>query len=61
MVYKGDELVVYGYLNARFKLDIDDSKSQSRYIFTLNSGDVIDLQSYTFIFLYILMITKKMD
>jgi hypothetical protein len=27
MVYKGDELVVYGYLNARFKLDIDDSKS----------------------------------
>jgi len=27
MVYKGDELVVYRYLNAKFKLDIDDSKS----------------------------------
>ena len=61
MIYKGDKLEVYGYSNARFKLYINDSKSQSRYIFTLNGDDFIDLQSHTFIFFYILMITKKKE
>lgn len=40
LVYKGHELVVYGYLDTSFQLDIDDNKSQLGYFFTLN-GNVV--------------------
>ena len=41
LVYGGDkELVVNGYIDARFDTDPDDSKSQTGYVFILNSGDV---------------------
>ena len=40
-VYGGDkELVVNGYVNARFDTDPDDSKSQTGYVFILNGGVV---------------------
>ena len=42
LVYGGDkELVVKGYVDARFDTDPDDSKSQTGYVFTLNGGAVI--------------------
>ena len=41
LVYGGDEeLVVKGYVDASFDTDLDDSKSQSRYIYILNGGAV---------------------
>ena len=41
LVYGGDkELVVNGYINARFDTDPDDSKSQTGYVFLLNGGVV---------------------
>ena len=34
LVYGGDEeLVVKGYINASFDIDLDDSKSQTRYVY----------------------------
>ena len=41
LVYGGDkELVVNGYVDARFDTDLDDSKSQTGYIFILNGEAV---------------------
>jgi hypothetical protein len=41
LVYGGEEeLVVTGYTDASFQTDQDDSKSQPRYVFTINSGAV---------------------
>ena len=41
LVYGGDkELVVNGYVDARFDTDSDDSKSQTGYVFLLNGGAV---------------------
>ena len=41
LVYGGDtELVVSGYTDASFQTDIDDSRSQSGYVFMLNGGAV---------------------
>ena len=41
LVYGGDkELIVSGYVDASFDTDPDDSKSQTRYVFTLNGGAV---------------------
>ena len=39
LVYGGDkELVINGYIDASFDTDLDDSKSQSGYVFLLNGG-----------------------
>jgi hypothetical protein len=39
LVYGGaEELVANGYTNASFQTGKDDSKSQSRYVFSLNGG-----------------------
>ena len=39
LVYGGDkELVIKGYVDASFDTDLDDSKSQSGYVFILNGG-----------------------
>jgi hypothetical protein len=41
LVYGGEEvLVVMGYTDASFQTDQDDSKSKSRYVFTINGGAV---------------------
>ena len=41
LVYGGDEeLAVKGYVDASFDTDLDDSKSQTRYIYILNGGAV---------------------
>ena len=41
LVYGGEEeLVVMSYTDASFQTDKDDSKSQSGYVFTINSGAV---------------------
>jgi hypothetical protein len=41
LVYAGEqELVVTGYTDAGFQTDQDDSKLQSGYVFTINSGAV---------------------
>ena len=41
LVYGGDEeLVVKGYVDASFNTDLDDSKSQTGYVFILNGGPV---------------------
>ena len=41
LVYGGDkELVVNGYVDASFDTDLDDSKSQTRYVFIFNHGAV---------------------
>ena len=41
LIYGGDkELVVNGYIDASFDTDLDDSKSQSGYVFLLNGGAV---------------------
>ena len=36
----GKEFVVKGYVDASFDTDLDDSKSQTVYVFILNGGDV---------------------
>ena len=38
LVYSGSNLKLEGYFDSNFQSDPDDSKSISRYIFTLNSG-----------------------
>ena len=41
LVYGGDEeLVVKGYVDASFDIDLDDSKSQTGYVYILNGGAV---------------------
>jgi hypothetical protein len=35
-----EELVVKGYSDASFQTDVDDSKSQSDFVFYLNGGAV---------------------
>ena len=41
LVYGGDkDLVVNGYVDASFDTDLDDSKSQTGYVFILNGGAV---------------------
>ena len=41
LVYGGEkELTVNGYVDASFDTDPDNSKSQTRYVFTLNGGAV---------------------
>ena len=41
LVYGGDEeLVVKGYVDASFDTDLNDSKSQSGYVYILNGGAV---------------------
>ena len=41
LVYGGDEeLVVKGYVDASFDTDLDDSKSQTEYVYILNGGAV---------------------
>ena len=41
LVYGGDEeLIVKGYVDTSFNTDLDDSKSQTGYIFILNGGAV---------------------
>ena len=45
LVYGGDkELVVNGYVDASFDTELDDSKSQTGYIFILN-GEAVSLCS----------------
>ena len=39
--YGGDKrFVVKGYVDASFDTDPEDSKSQTRYVFTLNGGAI---------------------
>ena len=39
LIYGGEEeLVVNGYTDASFQIDIDDSQSQSSFVFTINGG-----------------------
>jgi hypothetical protein len=41
LVYGGEEeLVVNGYIDASFQTDMDDSQSQSGFVFTINGGAV---------------------
>jgi hypothetical protein len=41
LVFGGEEeLVVKGYSDANFQIDVDDSKSQSSFLFCLNGGAV---------------------
>ena len=41
LVYGGEEeLIVNGYTDAAFQTDVEDSKSQSGYVFCLNGGAV---------------------
>ena len=41
LVYGGEEeLIVIGYTDAAFQTDVEDSKSQSGYMFCLNEGVV---------------------
>ena len=41
LVYGGDEeLGIKGYADASFDTDLDDSKSQTRYVYILNGGAV---------------------
>ena len=41
LIYGGEkELVVNGYVDASFDTDLDDSKSQTGYVFLLNGGAV---------------------
>lgn len=37
LIFGRDELRVHGYTNVNFQLDKDDNKSQSGYVFILNS------------------------
>ncbi|KAL0430684.1 UNVERIFIED_CONTAM: Retrovirus-related Pol polyprotein from transposon TNT 1-94 [Sesamum radiatum] len=40
LIYDGGELILEGYSDARFESDDDDAKSQSGFVFKLNSGVV---------------------
>jgi hypothetical protein len=42
LVYGGseEELSIKGYIDASFDTDLDDLKSQTRYVFMLNGGAV---------------------
>jgi hypothetical protein len=40
LVFEGNELEIHGYLDINSQSDIDDSKSQLEYIFTLNENTV---------------------
>jgi hypothetical protein len=41
LIYGGEEeLVVNGYTDASFQTDMDDSQSQSGFVFTINGGAV---------------------
>ena len=41
LVHEGEEeLVVKGYTDASFQTDVDDSQSQSGFVFTINGGAV---------------------
>ena len=41
LIYGGhEELIVKGYVDASFNTDMDDSKSQSGYVFVLNGAAV---------------------
>ena len=41
LVYGGEEeLIVNGYTDAAFQIDVEDSKSQFGYVFCLNGGAV---------------------
>ena len=40
LIYDNGELKLEGYTDSSFQSDIDDSKSMSGYIFTLNGGMV---------------------
>jgi len=40
LIFEGNELEIYSYLDASFQLNIDYRKSQSGYVFTLNGGAV---------------------
>ena len=44
LVYGGEELKLQGYTNSSFQSDADDSRSTSRYLFTLN-GRVVSWKS----------------
>jgi hypothetical protein len=42
LIYGGkDELVVTGYTDASFQTDLDELKSQSGFVFTINSGALV--------------------
>ncbi|CAL9078819.1 unnamed protein product [Musa textilis] len=40
LVYGGSSLRIEGYIDSSFLFDVDDSKSNSGYVFTLNGGAV---------------------
>lgn len=40
LVYGGNSLKVEGYTDSSFQSDVDDSKSNSGYVYTLNGGAV---------------------
>ena len=40
MIYGSDNLELEGYIDSNFQCDIDDSKSVSGFVFTLNGGAV---------------------
>ncbi|CAL9064799.1 unnamed protein product [Musa banksii] len=40
LIYGGNSLKVEGYTDSSFQFDVDDSKSNSRYVYTLNGGAV---------------------
>ena len=40
MIYGEEELKLKGYTHSSFQLDLDDSKSTPRFMFTLNGGAV---------------------
>ena len=40
LIYGGDDLKVRGYTDSSFQSDLDDSKSNSGYLFTLNGGAI---------------------
>ena len=47
LIYGGDEeLVVKGYVDASFDTDLDDSKSQTGYVYILNGGAVLSKASW---------------
>ena len=40
LVYRVEELKIEGYTDSSFQLDLDDSRSTSGFLFTLNGGAV---------------------
>ena len=40
LVYEGSSLKIKSYTDSSFQFDVDDSKSDSGYLFTLNKGAV---------------------